>query len=81
LTMFVLSKPRLFESSSITKWGRYALGIYLLHLLVLDVLTPLDKIIPFPLWDIIYPFIIYFLSLLIVLGLSKNKWSRYLVGY
>ena len=81
LTMFALSQPRLFDGNMITKWGSYTLGIYLLHLLVLDMFTPFNKIIPFPLWDVIYPFIVYFLSVMIVSIFSKNRWLKYLVVY
>jgi surface polysaccharide O-acyltransferase-like enzyme len=81
LTTFVLSQPRLFEGNPLTGWGRYTLGIYVLHLLVLDMLTPLAKIIPFLLWDIIYPFIVYFLSLLTVSILSKGNRTKHIVMY
>lgn len=81
LTMFVLSIPNAFEGSLITKWGGYTLGVYLLQLIVVDMLTVLDKIIVFPLWDIIYPFCAYFLSLLIVSILSKNRKLKYIVAY
>jgi surface polysaccharide O-acyltransferase-like enzyme len=81
LTLFVLSIPNAFEGSRITKWGRYTLGVYLLHVIVGDMLTPLDKIMPFPLWDIINPFIVYFVSLFIVLSFSKHKKLKYIVTF
>ena len=81
LTMFVLSQPTLFEGNLLTGWGRYTLGIYVLHLLIIDMLTPLNKVIMFPLWDIIYPFIVYILCLSLVLVLSKNNAAKYIVAY
>ena len=81
LTMFVLSIPNAFKENLITKWGRYALGVYLVQLMAIDVLTPLDKIIPFPLWDIMYPLMGYLLSLSMVSFFLKNKWLRNIVAY
>jgi surface polysaccharide O-acyltransferase-like enzyme len=81
LTMFAISSPNLFAKSWATKWAPYTLGIYLIHQLISDLLTPLSMVVPFPLWDILYPFVVYALSLMSVLIISKHKLSKFLVHY
>ena len=81
LTLFLLSQPNLFINSRITMWAKYTLGIYVSHMLIIDILTPFERIIPFPLWDIFYPLVIFFLSLYLVYILSKFRILKHTVAY
>ena len=39
LTAYVLSLPiNTYDNSLLAKWGKYTLGIYLLHVLIIDVI-------------------------------------------
>lgn len=47
---------------------------------MIDVLTPFDKFVPFPLWDICNPFIVHIIFVYLVMQISKNKKLRYIVA-
>lgn len=82
LTAYVLSLPtNTYDKSFLAKWGKYTLGIYLLHLLIIDALTLFEKLVPFPLWDVSYPFIVYLLTICIVIALSKHRLARFMIAY
>lgn len=81
-TAYVLTlQNTAFDNNLLARWGKYTLGVYLIHMLIIDVMTPLDRIVPFPVWDISYPFLVYLISVGTVMAFSRWKWTRKLVAY
>ncbi len=58
------------------KWGRYTLGVYLFHPYIVEKLQRTDAKLSFPVWDLAYPLIVYFVSLAVVYGISKVPVAR-----
>ncbi len=59
--------------------GRYSLGIYLSHFLILELSNPLSYLISGPAWEILFPAIVFASSLLLVLLLSRIPYLSRLV--
>lgn len=78
LTMYILSKSQLGQNSMLSKFGRYAFGIYLIHVFFFVWLKPIEDLIEKPFSDIILPFATYSVSLIAVVLISKIKWFRYI---
>lgn len=79
IAMYAFSMPNIGRNSLIAKFGRYTFGIYFIHFVLVGWLKPIADLIEYPFSDIIHPFAVYFLSLLVVILLSKNKWLRPIV--
>ena len=76
VTVMVLAKPEFNSGGVISKWGRYTLGIYVLHYYFIDLLEPVNKAFNNTLWEMAFPMIIYTLTLTTVYFLTKSKMLR-----
>lgn len=59
--------------------GEYTLGIYVVHLLFVDMLSPMSARLVSPVWELMLPVIVYACSLAFVVILSKNTYLRRVV--
>lgn len=76
IAMYAFSKPDIGRNSIISRFGRYSFGIYLIHMLLISWLLSIAERIEHSFSAILYPVAVYFLSLLAVIILSKNRWFK-----
>ena len=76
VALIALSNNPLFEIKKLGKVGAMTLGVYVCHYIFVDLLWPIDQSINSPLWEISYVLIVYGLSLLTVLLLSRYRFTR-----
>lgn len=79
LAIFAVSNPEIGRNSIITRCGRYTLGIYACHAIILKCLLPLQYSVGGLAWNILFPVTLWLLSLALVLLFSKNVWLRRVV--
>jgi surface polysaccharide O-acyltransferase-like enzyme len=79
IVMALLARPQAFKSTWLEKTGKYTLGIYAIHLAVLDVLNYFGKGWEGIAWTIILPISVFIVSLLLVRYLSVTPWLKGLV--
>lgn len=79
LTMYAFSMPNIGKNNVAAKFGRYGLGIYLVHYFFLFWTDSLNRQLGYPLGDIIQPLAVYLFSLVVAILLSKSKWLRPIV--
>ncbi len=60
-------------------YGKYTLGVYGIHYIFIEILSPLDFIFPNFAWHLIYPIIVFGLSLFFVIKISKTRIGKYIV--
>jgi surface polysaccharide O-acyltransferase-like enzyme len=72
-----LARPHMAEGSFITSWGKYVLGIYLVHPLIIAYLPArgLQSIV----WQAIFPFIVFAVSLAVTAMLVRVPYVRRIV--
>ena len=80
--LLALAKPDLGRSTPLPILGRFVLGVYVSHVLVIYTLIPISWRLQsqFPLWQLLFSFAVYFLAVLFTLVLSKVPIARYLVA-
>jgi surface polysaccharide O-acyltransferase-like enzyme len=78
LLLLALAKPNLARGWAITTWGRWTLGIYAVHLVIQDALTPLTYQLEISTIcsQTLLPVMVYMVSLLIAIVLSKLKYLQ-----
>lgn len=76
---YVLSAPNIGVNSFLARWGKYTLGVYMIHYLffiwlnsIIEYFSLYYDFQPYIL-DILRPVVIYSLSLLVVIGFSKIR--------
>jgi len=79
VAMLAFSMPDIGKDSFMSKCGRYAFGIYLIHYLFVFWLRPLADLFEYPFSEIVHFVVVYFFSLVVIVVLSKNKWLRRVV--
>ena len=78
--LIALARPDLGEAQKLPAWGKYTLGIYASHVLVLDMIRPLMFVLPLIVWSAVCPVLAYVVSLLMSLGLSRFRFARGIVA-
>lgn len=76
IVMALLARPGLFESTWLERMGKYTLGIYAIHLAVIDVLNYFGMNWKGVTWSVILPFLGFIVSLLLVHQLNRVYWIR-----
>lgn len=61
------------KNSIITEVGKYLPGIYLGHYIFVDLLKPIDRISNKYYWEIIYPFLVFVLTFIMIKLIEKNN--------
>lgn len=79
ITLFALSCSQFGKGTYFSAAGKYALGIYLSHFLVLEFSRPASYLIRGPIWELLFPVMIFAMSYLLVLLLSKIPYVRNIV--
>jgi len=79
LATLAIANPEIGRGSLLARCGRYTLGIYVCHVIFIRWLWPMQGMIGRPQWDLIYPAVVWLLSLMLVLLLSRNAWLKRLV--
>jgi len=75
----VFSVPALGENTFVTKWGPYTLGIYVIHFLYVDLLGSLGSLFNLYIWGIVFPLIVFLLSLATAMFIAKFYLLRKIV--
>jgi surface polysaccharide O-acyltransferase-like enzyme len=77
--LLALAIPQLGKNTPLPNWGKYTLGIYVAHLLVLNYAGKLTHPLPGTISQLVTPVIVYFITLAIVAILAKIKYIRPIV--
>jgi surface polysaccharide O-acyltransferase-like enzyme len=73
VSMLVLSKPNLGKETIIPRLGKYALGVYVVHYVFVDLFQPILIKSVSHMWDFVFPIVVFLLSLLTIIILKKSK--------
>jgi len=76
IVMALLARPEALKSTWLEKAGRYTLGIYVIHLAVLDIFNYFGESWKGVVWSIMLPLFVFIVSLLLVRQLSTVSWLR-----
>jgi len=76
---YTISNPHVGKNSFLTKYGKYTLGVYVIHACILQYLMLMSYFVVVPGWQIIFPILVYVFSLALAWVLSKNKWTEWAV--
>ena len=80
LVMGLLAFPNAFKCSWVENMGKYTLGVYVVHMVFLDMLNYFGTSWNGVSWTILKPFIVFSLSLLFVYYLIKISWLKRFVS-
>jgi surface polysaccharide O-acyltransferase-like enzyme len=80
VTLFVLSWPSLGRNSKVSRLASYTLGVYLIHLVFVDLLNPINSLDRSHFWDFVFPVLVYALSVGAVRLMGKTKSLRLFVS-
>jgi surface polysaccharide O-acyltransferase-like enzyme len=72
VSLLVLSKPDLGKASIISRLGKYVIGVYAVHYIFVDLFHPILNKFGSHLWDLVFPIVVFLLSLLTIFTLKKN---------
>lgn len=80
LLLFALAAPNFGRWGNLHTLGRYTLGIYLSHLLFVDILGPLmTRFVELHIWQLLLPFLAFLMSYALTHLLMRWRWSKSLV--
>lgn len=80
LLLFALAAPNFGRWANLHSLGRYTLGVYLSHLLFVDILGPLmTRFVELHIWQLLLPFLAFLLSYGLTHLLTRWRWSKVLV--
>jgi surface polysaccharide O-acyltransferase-like enzyme len=71
-----LSNNAVFSNETLRDIGKFTLGIYAIHLIFVDILSPISKLISSPFWEIGYICFVLMFSVASVTALSKSEVTR-----
>ncbi len=80
LLLFALAVPAFGQRSNLHSLGRDTLGIYLSHYLFVDSLTPLTHLFELHIWQLVFPLLVFLLSLALTRTLSRWRWTNPLIS-
>ncbi len=78
--LYALHWPEKSWALKVSSYGKFSLGIYVVHFFFVPLFYFVDGAILYPYGDVLYPFAVFFLSLAIVLLLTGNKVLRRFVS-
>lgn len=78
VSLIAINNPRLLQINCISKLGSCVLGVYLIHYIFVDLLKPIDLYFynSSVIWEISYPLLVLFLSVVMVKFISRLKISQ-----
>ena len=76
LAMLGLSRPAWRGNPTLSRLGGMTLGIYLIHIWVKSLLKPVKNMFSGPFMELAFPLLIFCVSLLLVLWLSRTRYHR-----
>lgn len=79
VAMAALSNHPALKIKTLSKIGQMTLGIYAVHFVFVDLLRPFDKASDSVLWELGYVVVVFFLSIITSLILSKSKTTKKIV--
>jgi len=79
ITLVALSNHRVLSINTLANGGKYVLGIYVVHYMFVDILSPVSASISNPAWEILKVPTVLLLSVGTAVLLSKNKSTRKIV--
>jgi surface polysaccharide O-acyltransferase-like enzyme len=79
VALFALAQPDSNLDNRVGPYGQYTLGVYVCHLLFMDLLLPVGRLIPSLIWRLVMPGVIYILSLLTTVLLAKTFLRRVVI--
>jgi len=79
MAMVSLSNHSILRIRSLSETGKMTLGIYVVHIVYVDLFSDIDESINSAFWEIGYIFLVLFLSIVSVKILQKNKITRKIV--
>jgi surface polysaccharide O-acyltransferase-like enzyme len=78
--LMALSNHPVLRSQILGWLGKMTLGVYVVHLIYVDMFSYIDEKINTPVWEIAYIFLVLALSIFTVAVLSKNRFTNRLVS-
>jgi surface polysaccharide O-acyltransferase-like enzyme len=78
-TLISLSNHKVLSNKMFSSIGKMTLGIYASHLIFVDLLRPVDKLLNHPLWELVFVILVLGLSVMLTKLLSKSKYTKKLV--
>jgi surface polysaccharide O-acyltransferase-like enzyme len=79
LLLFALAAPDFGRKGNLYVLGKYTLGIYLCHLLFVDILGPWTPLVELHTWQVLLPIFTFLLSYALTRMLTRWRWSKTLV--
>ncbi|PIY24922.1 MAG: hypothetical protein COZ12_00575, partial [Deltaproteobacteria bacterium CG_4_10_14_3_um_filter_60_8] len=80
LLLFALAAPNLGRRSKLESLGKYTLGVYACHYLFVDALGPLTYLFELHIWQLLFPLLVYLLSVALTGVLARQPWLKALVA-
>ncbi|HUI67933.1 MAG TPA: acyltransferase family protein [Nitrospirota bacterium] len=77
VALLSLRKTKNDTETIISRFGRYTLGIYGGHFVFVDMLEPMRHYMPTGLWQIVFPVLVYALSLTTAIALSRTRFRQF----
>lgn len=74
-----LSNQVSFKNAALNSIGKFTFGIYAIHVIFVDTLRPIGKLIGSPLWEIGYIMLVLLFSIISVMVLSRSTLTRKIV--
>lgn len=79
VSLFVLSQPDSSLDRLVGPCGRYMVGVFACHLLFLDLLAPFGSSVPPLVWQVVFPLLVFSLSLFTSVVISRTPLRRVVV--
>ena len=73
VALLALRKTEADQSTTLSRIGRLTLGVYTAHILFRDLLDPLGGYVSPLLWQVLFPVLVYAISLAAVIALSRTR--------
>ena len=79
LLLFALARPGFGRQGNLHTLGKYTLGVYLCHLMIVDVLGPFTRLFELHIWQLLLPLLTYLFSVGLTAMLARRPWLKALV--
>lgn len=77
--MVALAAPQLGENTLLPALGKFTLGVYLCHWMIINALLPVRFLYHSPIWEIAFPLLVYALSLGLTAAMLRWRYTAKLV--
>jgi surface polysaccharide O-acyltransferase-like enzyme len=78
-SLLIMTKPDSDLDRRVSPFSRYVLGIYVIHMLFIDLLKPLGAFVQPLVWQLVFPMVVFGLSLLASMLIAKTPLRRVVV--